>query len=178
VTRFVALLRAVNVGGNNKIPMPELRALLESMGYSKVASYIQSGNIVFDSPARTSGALVAPIEAAIAQTFRVRIAVIVRSARELNAAIDANPFRGVAPDQSVHIAFLDKPPDPARVATIDANRFLPDEFAIVGRDAYLHLPNGVGTSKLPAALLVKMAPSVATIRNWNTVSKLAEMVTR
>ena len=178
MARFVALLRAVNVGGNNKIPMPELRALLESLGYSKVASYIQSGNVAFDSPARTSSALVAPIEAAITQTFGLRIDVIVRSARELNSAIDANPFHGVAPDQSVHIAFLDKPPDLARVATLDTTRFLPDEFAIIGRDAYLHLPNGVGTSKLPTALLAKLAPSVATIRNWNTVTKLAEMVTR
>ena len=178
MTKFVALLRAVNVGGNNKIPMPDLRALLESMGYSGVTTYIQSGNVVFDSPARTSRALVAPIEEAITRKFGLQIDVIVRTGRELKAAIDNNPFRAHAADQTVHIAFLDNAPDLRRLASIDLARFTPDEFAIVGREAYLHLPHGVGQSKLPPVLVAKLAPTRATVRNWNTVTKLAEMTAR
>jgi uncharacterized protein (DUF1697 family) len=171
-------LRAVNVGGNNQISMTELRALLETLGYSDVATYIQSGNVVFASTARTSAGLDETIEAAINRKFGLRIDVVVRSARELKAAIDKNPFRGIAPEQAVHIAFLDKVPDLSRLAAIDVERFKPDEFAIVGREVYLHLPNGVGRSKLPPALVPKLAPSVATVRNWNTVTKLAEMAAR
>ena len=179
MTTFVALLRAVNVGGNNKVPMPALRTLFESSGYTDVTTYIQSGNVVFDSASTKRPALVGQIEAAIKREFGLRIDVVIRSARELAAAIDANPYGDRVRDhKTLHVAFLNDPPDRARLATIDAARFAPDEFAIGRREVYVHCPNGVGGSKLPTALAARLAPSPATMRNWNTVTKLAELAAR
>jgi len=179
VTTFVALLRAVNVGGKNKISMPELRALCESLGYTNVSTYIQSGNVIFDSGGRTGSALVEPIEAAIARSFSMRIDVVIRSARELTAALAANPYADRLEDHtSLHIAFLNGAPDRTRLGALDPARFEPDEFVIGKREVYLHCPDGVGRSKLPTALAAKLAPAPATMRNWNTVTKLAELASR
>ena len=116
MTTFVALLRAVNVGGNNKIPMPALRVTFESLGYSDVTTYIQSGNLVFDSPQRKSAALVPQIEAAISRDFGLAIDVVIRSARELTTVIVSNPYVGrVADPLALHVVFLDQAPDRARV---------------------------------------------------------------
>jgi uncharacterized protein (DUF1697 family) len=178
VTTFVAFLRAVNVGGNNQVSMAKLRALLESLGYTGVTTYIQSGNIVLDGKERTSAALVPKIEAAIAGDFGLSIDVVVRSERELTTVIESNPFLRRVPDPSkLHVAFLNQPPDRARVVTLDPARFVPDEFAVGAREVYLHCPDGFGRSKLPTALVAKLA-APATVRNWNTVTKLAELAAR
>jgi uncharacterized protein (DUF1697 family) len=179
VTTFVALLRAVNVGGNNQVSMAKLRALLESLGYSDVTTYIQSGNIVLDGKERTSAALVPKIEAAIAGNFGLTIDVVVRTARELTTAIESNPFlRRVSDRTKLHVAFLNKAPDRSRVDSLDPSRFIPDEFAVGAREVYLHCPDGLGRSKLAAALVAKLAPAPSTVRNWNTVTKLAELAAR
>ena len=177
MTSFVALLRAVNVGGNNKIAMPVLREMFEASGYTNVTTFIQSGNVVFDGAGTKGAALVRDIETSITRTFGLRIDVVVRSARELADAIKANPFADRVHDPAtLHIAFLNDAPDRARLETLDRARFEPDEFAIGRREVYLHCPNGVGRSKLPTALASKLAP--ATMRNWNTVTKLAELAAR
>ena len=179
MTTFVALLRAVNVGGNNKIAMPALRSTFETLGYSDVTTYIQSGNIVFDSELRKSTALVAKIEAAISRDFGLTIDVVIRSARELTTVIESNPYLGrVANPLALHVVFLNQSPDPARINTLDRTRFEPDEFTLGPRELYLHCPEGVGKSKLPSALLTKLAPAPATMRNWNTVNKLADLASR
>lgn len=179
MTTYIALLRAVNVGGKNQVSMARLRTLFESLGYSGVTTYIQSGNVVFDGKERTSTAVVAKIEAAIAQEFGLTIDVVARSARELIAAIDSNPFLARVPDRTkLHVAFLNRAPDRARVDTLDASRFAPDEFAVGAREIYLHCPDGIGRSKLATALGAKLAPAPATVRNWNTVTRLAEMAAR
>jgi uncharacterized protein (DUF1697 family) len=178
VSTFVALLRAVNVGGNNQIPMSKLRALLESVGYTGITTYIQSGNIVLNGKERSSAAVVPKIEAAIAREFGLTIDVIIRSARELTTVIESNPFLRRVPDRSkLHVAFLNQAPDRVRVNTLDASRFVPDEFALGAREVYLHCPDGLGRSKLPTALVAKLA-APATVRNWNTVTKLAELAAR
>ena len=159
--------------------MPDLREVLESMGHSAVSTYIQSGNVVFDSTERKSSALGTQIEGAIARSFGLKIDVVVRSARELHTAMAANPFLDSSSgNTALHVVFLSDAPDAARLATIDRTRFAPEEFAIGRREVYLHLPDGIGRSKLTAALGPKLAPSIATVRNWNTVTKLAEMAKR
>ena len=179
MTTYVALLRAVNVGGKNQVPMARLRAIFESAGYSDVTTYIQSGNVIFDSPQRSSAKVVDEIEAALARELGRPTDVIIRSARELTKSIEANPFLGRVPDNTkLHIAFLNQAPDRARLKTIDAARFAPDEFAVGAREVYLHCPDGLGRSKLPPALGAKLAPAPATVRNWNTVTKLAELAKR
>ena len=159
--------------------MSTLRTVFERLGYSDVTTYIQSGNVVFDSPERRSTALAPRIEVALANEFGLAIGVVVRSARELNTVIETNPFLGRVKDPSkLHVLFLDAAPDPQRLETIDAARFVPDQYAVGAREIYLHCPNGVGRSKLAAALGPKLAPLSATMRNWNTTTKLAEFAAR
>ncbi|MEO8696268.1 MAG: DUF1697 domain-containing protein [Acidimicrobiales bacterium] len=179
MTRFVALLRAVNVGGKNQISMAKLRTVLESLGYSDVTTYIQSGNIVFNGKERTTAAVLPKIEAAIALEFGLKIDVVMRTAKEWAAAIEGNPFlRRVSDRTKLHVAFLNQAPDRARLDTLDPKRFVPDEFAVGGREVYLHCPEGLGRSKLAVAIGPKLAPGPATVRNWNTVTKLAELAAR
>jgi uncharacterized protein (DUF1697 family) len=179
VTTFIALLRAVNVGGKNPVSMAKLRSVLESCGYTDVTTYIQSGNIVFDGKERTAAAVLPKIEAAIAREFGLTVGVVMRTAKELTAAIEANPFLRRVPDRTkLHVAFLNQAPDRARLETLDPARFAPDEFAVGRREVYLHCPDGLGRSKLAVALGTKLGPGPATVRNWNTVTKLAALAAR
>ena len=178
MTTFVALLRAVNVSGKNKLSMSALRASLEGIGYRDVSTYIQSGNVVFKSTERKADVVAARVEAAIAADFGAAVEVVIRSGRELTAVIDANPYVGRVPDVTkLHVLFLDRKPDGAALKALDQKRFAPDEFSAGAREVYLHCPDGVGRSKLVVAIGPKLAPAVATMRNWNTVTKLAEMAT-
>lgn len=178
MTTFVALLRAVNVGGKNTLSMPALRASLERAGFHDVVTYIQSGNVVLASTDRKSDVVARRVEAAIAADLGAEIDVVARSAKELSMVIDANPFARRGADLSkVHVLFLDRAPDAAAVNALADPRFAPDECIAGSREVYLHCPDGVGRSKLAVAIGPKLAPAVATMRNWNTVTKLAAMAT-
>jgi uncharacterized protein (DUF1697 family) len=168
--RYVALLRGVNVGGKNTVPMAQLRAAVEALGHDEVSTYIQSGNVLFTSAARVTPAT---LEKLIATTFGVDIVVVLRTGAQLRAALAANPFPDADP-ASLHIGFMAAPPSAANLAKLDTERFRPEEFAIVGSDLYLHLPTGMGTSKLPA-YLGRALGVPTTIRNWRTAVKLAEL---
>ena len=178
MARFVVLLRAVNVGGRNKLPMPALRASLAAAGFDDVVSYIQSGNVVLGASERSSDAVARRVAAAITEQIGADIDVVVRSAKELEAVINANPYVGRVPDVTkLHVLFLDRKPDTAALEALAQKPFGPDEFTTGAREVYLHCPDGVGRSKLVIAIGPKLAPAVATMRNWNTVTKLAEMAT-
>lgn len=168
--RCVALLRGVNVGGKNKLPMADLRALVESLGHVDVSTYIQSGNVVF-----TGDRSVTPEswQSAIAKQFGLNVTVVLRTASELDKIVNANPFSRVE-TSTLHVGFMTKKPSVALVAKLDAARFRPDELSVRGRELYLHLPNGMGRSKLPAYLDRQLKIST-TVRNWNTVTKLLEL---
>jgi uncharacterized protein (DUF1697 family) len=170
VPKYVALLRGINVGGLNPLPMAGLRALFGSLGYTDVTTLIQSGNVVFTAPKAVTPA---GLERAIAAEFGLDITVVVRTANELAKAVKANPF-GSADPSTLHLGFMAANPAAAAVAAvtkIDAGRFEPDEFAIRGCDLYLHLPNGMGRAKLPG-YLDRQLKVPTTVRNWNTVAKL------
>jgi uncharacterized protein (DUF1697 family) len=172
VSTYVALLRGVNVGGRGKVSMKELRQLFEDLGYTGVLTYIQSGNVVFD--AARPPASPAAIEKHIADRFGFDVAVVLRTPKELAAIIARCPY----PDPTkVHVMFLNRAPAKAAFAKLDATAFRPDEFTVAHKELYLHLPNGVGQSKLPAAL-ARQAPPEATMRNWRTVTKLLELSQR
>ncbi|MFN8638908.1 MAG: DUF1697 domain-containing protein [Dehalococcoidia bacterium] len=123
--RYVALLRGVNVGGKNRLPMSDLAALVTELGCSNVRTYIQSGNVLFEAPAATARGLPGALSAALEERMRLRVPVVMRSASELASAIDANPFlaRGV-PSEALHVAFLAATPAATRGATLDASRSL------------------------------------------------------
>jgi uncharacterized protein (DUF1697 family) len=170
--RYVALLRGVNVGGKNKVPMAELRTLVESLGHSEVATFIQSGNIVF-----TARRAIAPssLERAIADTFAIDVTVVLRTPAELEAVVAGNPF-GRVDTAKVHVGFMTKAPAAAALAKLDAARFAPDEVAVRGRELYYCLPNGMGKTKLPA-YVDRQLKTPTTVRNWNTVMKLVALAT-
>jgi uncharacterized protein (DUF1697 family) len=168
--RFVGLLRGVNVGGKNNVPMAELRALVESLGYTDVSTFIQSGNLFF-----TGDDSVTPkqLETAIESRFGIEITVVLRTPAELESVVRANPFRSADPSK-LHVGFMAKKPSAAAVAKLDKKRFLPDEFTVKGAELYLHLPNGMARTKLPG-YLDRQLKIPTTVRNWNTVNKLIEL---
>ncbi|WP_309889735.1 DUF1697 domain-containing protein [Archangium sp.] len=179
MARYVALLRGINVGGNKKVPMAQLRELLEGLGYTDVATLLQSGNAVFTSKERSPARLVKQLETAIAQEFGFEVSVIVRTRDELAAAIQANPLPGAeeAPSQFL-VTFLSDVPDPKLLQMIDPAAYLPDEFRVVGREIYARFPNGIRDSKLATVLGKARLGVTPTARNWSTVTKLLELADR
>jgi uncharacterized protein (DUF1697 family) len=175
VPTYVALLRGINVGGRTKIAMSDLRKLFADLGAEDVTTYVQSGNVVFRSGA-AAGPLARSIEERIAAELGLRVTVVIRTGGELAKVVAGSPFadRGAEPTK-LHVVFLaDKPPT-ARVRALDATRGAPDEFRVVGREVYLHYPNGSGRSKITNAWFEKELGVAGTARNWRTVTKLAEL---
>jgi uncharacterized protein (DUF1697 family) len=175
---FVALLRGINVGGKNKIARTELRSSLTSLGLEDVATYIQSGNVVFRSP-RGANDLSTTIEHEIAGVFGIQPAVLLRTRTELEKIADNNPYvTGKADLSKLHVVFLDRAPARSAAAKLDPERSPPDEFTLRGREIYLHLPNGSGRSKLTIDYFERRLGVRATARNWNTLHKLIELTQR
>ena len=170
---YVALLRAINLGGKRTIRMADLRAMVEEAGGRDVETYIASGNVVFSHPSRSPGPLLA---ATIARRAGFDVPVMIRSAAEMKAVVANDPFAS-APREHVHVVFLASRPRRGSVA-IDEAAFLPERFAIVGRECYLALPNGMAGSKLAIALS-RTGPAIdGTVRNWRTVAALVALVER
>ena len=178
MTAYVAFLRAVNVGGNNKVPMAKLREALTDAGLEEVATVLQSGNVVFRS--RKSSAAVAKVVAgAIEDAFGLKIGVVIRSAAELAALAAHNPFLDGDDDRdpkTLHVAVLSARPTAAVVAKLDPDRSPPDAFAVHGLEVYLSYPSGSGRTKLTLDYLEKTLGVTGTARNWRTVRRLAAMV--
>ena len=167
---YVGLLRGVNVGGKNKLPMADLRALVAALGHTDVSTLIQSGNVIFTAKKAVTPAT---LERAITKEFDIQSRVVLRTATELAKVVDANPFTG-ADTSKLHVGFMVDKPTAAVVKSLDGDGFSPEQFVIKGRELYLHLPNGMGRSKLPA-YLDRRLKIPTTVRNWNTVTKLLDM---
>jgi uncharacterized protein (DUF1697 family) len=163
---FVALLRAVNVGGTGKLPMTELKALCEACGFADVKTYIASGNVVFTT--RKSEAAVQKALAAVLQDYAGKpVGVFVRTAAEMTEVLAANPFPHARPNRTVAIFLDTSPPRACLAAATNVNG---EEMALGRREIYVHYGDGMADSKLkiPAA-------AAGTARNMNTVAKLAEL---
>jgi uncharacterized protein (DUF1697 family) len=174
-TVWVALLRGINVGGHRKLPMADLRGLLEGLGYRDVATYIQSGNAVFTADA-DEPAIAEAISSAILDRFDFEVPVVARSADEIAAIAASHPLGEGEPDEAkLHVMFLDEPPTTDRIADLDAASFAPDEATLDGRELYIHYAEGAGRSKLTTDAVERALGVAATARNWRTVRKLAEM---
>lgn len=173
--RYAAFLRGINVGGRNKVPMAGLRALLAELDYADHATHLQSGNAIFSSQA-PADALELEIADAVATRFGVSCAVMVRAGAELATAVRGSPLGGEPENPSRYfVAFLSEPPAARALAALDGVSFEPDALWVRGREAYLWCPAGAGETKLTNAALEKRLGVAATSRNWNTVTKLAEM---
>ena len=175
--KHVALLRGINVGGKNKLPMRELAAMFTAAGCTDVTTYIQSGNVVFSASPAVAKTVAAFVVKRIEKDHGLRVPVLLRSAVELERVMRENPFlaAGAAPDK-LHVMFLADAPKRAAVSALDANRSPPDAFEVVGREVYLHCPEGFGRTKLTNAYFDAKLATTSTVRNWRTVLTLGEMV--
>lgn len=171
---YVGLLRGINVGGKNKLPMAQLVKVYEAAGASAVRTYIQSGNVIFDAPAALAKRLPGLVSAALAARFGLAIPVLQRPAAALDAALEANPFPR-ADEATLHVAFLSAKPGAVAVASLEPNRSPGDAFAVVGDVVYLHCPHGFGKTKLTTTWLDAKLRTTSTVRNWNTVRALAAL---
>jgi uncharacterized protein (DUF1697 family) len=173
--RLVALLRGINVGGNKPVDMTRLRGVLSDLGYTDVRTYLQSGNAVFtagDRPAdRAAG-----IEKAIAGEFGVDCRVIVRTARQLAAVMAADPLLDCLGNPSRHfVAFLDGPPLREGIKRLTDEDYGDDQLRIVDGHVYLWCPKGISSSRFARVNFDRILGAAVTMRNWNTVTKLAEL---
>lgn len=172
MTTYIALLRAINVGGSRSLKMVDLRALVSAAGGEAVTTYIQSGNVIFSHEARAPSKLEFDLEHRIQATFGMIVPVIVRTQREWNNLVEDNPFPDAGP-KSLHVVLLKERVEKSAFSTINSKEFLPEEFVAHDRHLYLHLPNGIGRAKLPVALERKgPKAAVGTARNWATVLAL------
>ena len=176
MTTYAALLRGINVGGQHRVPMGDLRALFEALGNQRVSTYIQSGNVIFRSD-RDEDALVPVLSAALRDRFGFEIPVIIRDGAALRAAARRHPLTAVQPDQKLlHVVFLGAVPAPKAIRAFDPAAFLPDELTVKGREVYVAYRKGSARSKLTVDAIERALGSTATGRNWRTVTKLAELV--
>ncbi|MFJ8148944.1 DUF1697 domain-containing protein [Streptomyces sp. NPDC096048] len=175
---YAALLRGINVGGAKKLPMAELRALLEGLGHDAVRTHLQSGQAVFASGHGDEDSLAAGLARAIEERFGFAVDVIVRDHAYLKAVAEACPFPAADLEaKQLHVTYFSAPLDAERFEAIDRPAFLPEEFRLGDRVLYLYAPDGLGRSKLAEALARPRVNKglVATTRNWNTVVKLVEL---
>jgi uncharacterized protein (DUF1697 family) len=175
VARHIALLRGINLGARNRVPMPALRELLAERGYEDPRTLLQSGNVLVSSRKRPDG-VARELEALIAERFGVDIPVVVRSRDELAAVVDGNPLAGVPTDpKRFQVSFLSAAPEPSVVMALEAADLEPERLAVRGREIYVW--HAAGIQRSPAAKLLTDAKLgvTATARNWNTVTKLLEL---
>ena len=174
MTAYVGLLRGVNVGGRNKLPMVMLRSTATGCGFSEVQTYIQSGNVVFTS--RLGAAkVIAKLHDAILTECGIDTRVVLRTAADLAAIVKKNPFLAQGVDEKLlHVSFLYDESAPTLDA-VDAAVYAPDEIALAGTHAYVYVPNGLGRSKLANESMLRKLGLMGTTRNWRTVTTLAEM---
>jgi uncharacterized protein (DUF1697 family) len=178
LTAYVALLRGINVGGRTKLPMAELRALMETLGHEDVVTYIQSGNVVFRSAAKEAK-VASDIAAGIKKEFGYQLPVIVRTRAQLAKVVAGNPYlKSGAEPSKLHVTFLAAKPTATAIAKLDPDRCPPDEFIVSGREIFMLLPNGMGRTKLTIDYFEKRLATQGTARNWNTVNKLLGMMDR
>jgi uncharacterized protein (DUF1697 family) len=179
----VALLRGINVGGRNKVPMAGLREVVTSLGHTGVSTYIQSGNVLFSTAEDDTAKLAAALEAAITGAFGVTSAVVVRSRDELAQIMGRNPYLDEPNPKMVHVVFLNGEPPADLIDRLEAAQRAAaakgsrDTVTAIGPALYLHTPGGFGTSELAEVVLrvVGKAGLAATARNWATCTKLLSL---
>jgi uncharacterized protein (DUF1697 family) len=173
---IIALLRGINVGGKNKLPMRELTALLAGLGLENIQTYIQSGNVVFQTNRADLDELAAEIGTAVARSHGFTPKVMLLEARRLKEAVAANPFpQGQSEPKALHFYFLETVPEAPDLAVLEMLKTDREQFQLIGTVFYLYAPDGIGRSKLAAKVERALGVS-ATARNWRTVSQIMTML--
>lgn len=173
---WIALLRGINVGGNSKVPMKDLKSWFEDAGCKHVRTYIQSGNVVFAASDALAAGIPEIIANRIKQELDVATWLVLRNQEELRGIVAGNPFAELnAPPTSVAVAFLTAPPSGNTLEFMEEHTDIPDRVVIAGQDVYLYLPGGFSGSKLNPKFFSKSLKH-GTTRNWRTVTKLLAMM--
>ena len=177
---LICFLRGINVGGRAIIKMEALRALFLSLKFERPQTYVQSGNVVFQTPERDLALLAARIKQAMEKKFACSPAIILRSVTELRAVVSGNPFakRAAIEPAKLHVFFLVAQPAKNATKRLRELAVQPEELHLMGRELFIYFPNGVGKSKLPWARLDKALETQGTGRNWNSVTKILAMAER
>ena len=172
--RVAALLRGINIGPHKRIGMPALRAIAESLGHRDVETYLQSGNVVFTPAPGAPADLAAQLEHGIADATGHEVPVVVRTGKELAKVAGSSPYAVDDPTKLV-VVFLGEAIELGDLSLGDLGTYLPDELTLAGRELYVSVPNGQARSKLMEALTKRRLPTTVTVRNWRTVTALAEL---
>ncbi|MFA5874155.1 MAG: DUF1697 domain-containing protein [Anaerolineales bacterium] len=181
---FISLLRGINVSGQNKIRMPELKRLSESLNLGNVVTYIQSGNVIFDCAEQDPAYLASSIEAEITRSFGTSVRVFLRDKNRFQQIIDSNPFSNQRNEDSekLHVTFLSDSPSESALSNLPvpadpkgSGAGNADEFLVYNKEIYLFCPNGYGRTKLSNNFFERKLSVSATTRNWKTVNALYEI---
>jgi uncharacterized protein (DUF1697 family) len=174
---FISLLRGINVSGQKRLLMPELKALYEALGFEQVITYLQSGNVIFDSSDADRLEISAKIEKGIQQTFGYQVPVFLRDRIDFQRIIHGNPFihRQGLNLERLYVTFLSAPPAEKSITNLDLPAGVADEFISIGAEIYLHIPGGYGRTILSNNFFEKKLDRVATTRNWRTVNTLYDL---
>jgi len=180
MTAFVSLFRGINVGGHHQVKMTELKELHESLGLRNVLTYIQSGNVVFQSDITDVAQLRQHIEASFETRFGFHAEVIIRTSDELQEIIAKSPFQGHLDKEPkwVAVMFLATQPDITAQEDLLKTYSGPEELFIIGKELYLYYSQGIGRSKLSHSFIEKKLKTVGTGRNWNTILQLQQLFQR
>jgi len=175
---IISMLRGINVSGQKTIRMPDLKALYESLGFTQVATYLQSGNVIFDCAILEASTVAGSIEKAIERHFGFTVSVFIRNRDDFGRIIEGNPFLTQRNEdiERLHVTFLSALPSAAALKNLETPIDTTDEYFLSGKEIYLFCPNGYGRTKLSNTFFEKKLKVAATTRNWKTVSALYGMV--
>ncbi|MGV7222004.1 MAG: DUF1697 domain-containing protein [Nitrospinales bacterium] len=176
--KYISMLRGINVSGQKVIKMTDLMSLYESLGFKNVVTYIQSGNVIFETPTKTQNKLKGQLEKAIRRKYNFHVPVVIRTKSEMNKIVINIPFNKLNPTEDgtkVLITFLSQKPNEINLSTIQQYVKSPEKLIVIDKEVYLHCPNGYGKSKLTNIFLEKKLEVEATTRNWKSVIKLNEL---
>ena len=173
--KLALLLRGINVGGNNKIAMSDLKALLADLGYDDITTILNSGNAVV-STADSAAKAESHVSTAIASSLDLKIEVMARTHDELAAVVDADPLGSLVTNPSHYaVAFLRSVPPKDALAAVDPQAYAPECWKLIGRELFIWYANGQAKTKLVGSFWEKQLKMAATARNWNTVQKLRDL---
>lgn len=172
----VALMRGINVGGKNMIPMKDLAAIFADAGGKDVRTYIQSGNVLFNANARDAAKISKLVTAKIVKKLGFEPPVVVRTIAEMTEVVKGNPYPKAVEGKGLYIMFLAEEPAAAAVKGLDPKRSHPDVYTVVGREIYMNLLTGAADTKLTNAYFDSKLATISTSRNWRTTTTLLEMM--
>ena len=177
MTKYIAILRGINVGGKRKILMADLKELFSEIGFADIQTYIQSGNVIFNTKRKDDNIELAnKIEQSIAKNYDFKVPVIVRDVEELNEAISNNPFFEKNDIERLHLTFLKEVPETEKLDKIKTYDYSPDKFEIKDKNVFVYCSGKYSDSKLTNKFFESKLKVLATTRNWKTVLKLLELL--